>query len=40
MDIELLDHILIAGTETVSFRQEYREVLDVSEFNLPALLMS
>lgn len=40
MDIELLDHILIAGTETVSFRQEYSEVLDVSGFNLPALLMS
>lgn len=40
MDVELLDHILIAGTETVSFRQEYSEVLDVSGFNLPALLMS
>lgn len=32
MDIELLDHILIAGTETVSFRQEYSEVLDASGF--------
>lgn len=39
MDITLLDHILIAGTETVSFRQEYRDVLDTSGFDLPELLI-